>query len=265
MYLRMDDQRAHAAAHSAVGGQHFQPRTVREAARRLTYDPYAAGLGRQNVPRVFADAMPGDTADLAGLGEAQKLFVRLMLPVVLRANEMLALQRSMLRAAADEGALSEAMIHYDAHDFDQLDRRFDVMPPSLMIALAAAETDWGRRPFALSGNRIFPQALLSPWDLPPHAVAAAGGVRRARYANLIAPVLDATHGLNTFRGGAALRRERARQRRRRRFDGYRLALLLESCRAVPGHVATDVLYAIEGGALTRLDSARLEAPSAIFH
>ncbi len=41
-----------------------------------------------------------------------------------------------------------------------------------------------------------------------------------------------------------------RQRRRRQFDGYRMALLLEPITTLSKGTVRDTLYAIEGGALT---------------
>ncbi|WP_417515642.1 hypothetical protein [Minwuia sp.] len=265
MYLRVNEQRVHASVRSAIGGENIAPCSLREADRRLTYDPYAAGLGRQNVPRVFVKRIPKDLGSVQSVAEAQKHFVRLMLPVALRANETLSLQRSMMRAASDERVIEEEMWHYDATDAEQLDRRFDISPPSLIIALAAAATNWGRDHRAIDSGMIFPDAISTPADLPPSVAKASDGLRRTHHHDLLGPVLDALHGLNTVPGGAALRRERARQRQRRRFDGYRLALLLSNIDGITEKHVRDTLYAIEGGALTRLDTARLEAPGAVFH
>ncbi|WP_416898254.1 MAG: hypothetical protein ACMVY4_00475 [Minwuia sp.] len=263
MYLRIDEQRIHATARSAIGGETFSPKCIADASRRLTYDPYAAGDGQQNVPRVFAHRLPADMAHVHSISEAQMIFVRIMLPVVLRANEIITLQRSMLRAETNETLLSEAMWQYGASSAEQLDRRFDAFAPSLLIALAAAHSDWGRN---MSGaGQLFPSAIPAPSDVAPDVIRAAGGLRRTHHTDLLGPTLDALHGLNTSTGGAALRRERARQRRRRRQDGYRLALLLDGVAGLPARTVHDTLYAIEAGALTRLDEARLAAPCAVFH
>lgn len=263
MFQSVTDTRIHATARSAVGGESISPVSVRSAMRRLTYDPWAAAAGRQSVPRIFMRRLPCDLAQVRRTAQAQQYFVAMMLPVVLRANEIISLQRSMLRAAPDTRAIREAMWQLDAENEEQLDRRFDVMPPSLIIALAAAETDWGRN--YTSSRGLFPEALSAPSALPPSVANAANGLRHAHHADLLGPVMDVLHGLNTARGGEALRRERARQRKRRKLDGYRLALLLEQVQALPQQTVSATLYALEGGALSRLDAAQLDAPTAIFH
>lgn len=263
MFQGMNEHRIHATARSAIGGERLAPATTRQAMRRLKYDPWIAATGRHAVPRIFLDRLPADLADVKANAEAQKNFVSMMLPIALRANEIVALQRSMVRANAGDDILSEAMWHLDAHDARQFERRFDVTPPSLVIALAAAHTDWGRR--TVAPDDLFPAALQVPAELPASVAEAADGLRSTGHTDLLGPVMDLMHGLNTARGGEAMRRERARQRKRRQFDGYRLALLLEPITALPQSTVKETLYAIEGGALSRLDSARLEAPGHVFH
>lgn len=263
MFQSVTDTRIHATARSAVGGESISPVSVRGAMSRLDYDPWAAAAGRQSVPRTFLRRLPPDLASVRRTAQAQQCFVTMMLPVVLRANEIISLQRSMLRTLQDTAAVREAMWQIGAENEEQLERRFDIMPPSLIIALAAAETDWGRNYTTARG--LFPEALSAPANLPPSVASAADGLRHAHHADLLGPVMDVLHGLNTARGGGALRRERARQRSRRKLDGYRLALLLEQIQALPRQTVASTLYALEGGALSRLDAARLDAPNAVFH
>ena len=263
MFQGLSEQRIHATARSAVGGERIVPVNTRQAMRHLTYNPWHAGSGRHAVPRIFLDRLPPDFSEIGGRANTQKMFVSMLLPIALRANEIISLQRSMIRAGADEEALLQAMWQLDANDPEQLDRRFDILPPSLVIALAAANTKWGRN--ASDPSDLFPEALMAPVDLPPSVAQAADGLRRTHHSDLLGPMLDLMHGLNTAEGGESLRRERARQRKRRQFDGYRLALLLEPIKGLSPQIVRDTLYAMEGGALARLDASRLEAPGAVFH
>lgn len=265
MYFTINEHQAYATARSAMGGEVFAPRTAHECYRRLAYDPYAAGAGRQMVPRVFVERLPRDLKGMSNLAERQKAFITVMLPLALRANEIMSLQRSMIRSESDTAMQDRLMRQYDASDMAQLDRRFDVVPASLQIAVAAAATDWGRERAAHDLLALAPESLASPSGLPPSAVEALGGARRSHYRDLLSPLLDIVHGLNTYPEGSALRRERSRQRRARRFDGYRLALLLDGGHLKRSPFVRNVLYAMEGGALTRLDNAKLEAPVAVVH
>lgn len=274
MYQSMINMHPLSRADASIGGEVIHPTTAAAAMRRLAYDPYAAGDGRQMVPRIFADRLPDDLARPGRMAERQQTFVAILLPIVLRANEILAMQRSTVRQflerdGAGDGqavaAFAQTMRLFGSEDPAELYRRFDGVPPSLIIGLAAATTDWGRAKSAYGLRQILPEALSAPSDLEPEAIRAADGVSRAGHRDLLSAVLDCMHALNTRPAGAAFRRERSRQRSQRRHDGYRLALLLNGGSHDRSPFVRDVLYAIEGAALTRLDRARLEPPKAIFH
>lgn len=245
---------------ATMGGEAFQPDTVAGALRRLAYDPWAAGEGRHSVPRLFAARLPADLARPRRLAERQHAFVALLLPVALRANEILAMRRSAARARLM--ATDDTVASNDA--LQALDLSAGA-PPSLLIGLAAAATDWGSDATSQRRCQVFPEDFSVPSDLDAAAIRAADGVTRARHANLLVSMLDGIHGLNMHPTGAAFRTERERQHHHHRPDGYRLALLLDGGFGTCRPLIRKVLYAIEGAALARLDRARLEAPALTVH
>ncbi|MFE8072087.1 glucosaminidase domain-containing protein [Marinobacteraceae bacterium S3BR75-40.1] len=68
-------------------------------------------------------------------------------------REWLAQQAERLRVDAPMGSKSM---------FEQLDRRLDIVPPSLVLAQAANESAWGTSRFAQQGNNLFGQWCFSP-------------------------------------------------------------------------------------------------------
>ena len=243
-----------------LGGEVFHADTTTAALHRLAYDPWRAGEGQHPVPRLYAARLPHDLHDLRRLAESQHAFVSLMLPVALRANEILAMRRSEARArlmATDDTLASQAALQ-------ELDLAAGA-PPSLLIGLAAAATDWGRHVAGSDSGHIFPEEFSAPSGLDAAAIRAADGVSRARHATLLLAMLDGVHGLNMQPMGSAFRTERERQQTHHRPDGYRLALLLDGGFGMNRPLIRKVLYAIEGAALTRLDRAHLEQPRATVH
>lgn len=233
----------------SVGGATYSPATTRRALQELDYDPYHAIRAGMRIPRRFAASLPGDIAQGRRMTERQQAFVSIMLPVVLRANEIVGVRDAVARAQA--GAAAPAVP--------------SDLPPSLLIGLAAAVTDWGSDLSGGKASNPYPETLTVPYGLGLDAVRAAGGISRARHNSLLEATMDIIHGLDTLVTDPAFRREQVRQHDSKRPDGYRLALLMSDTGPCDRFLASDVLYAIEGAALTLLDRSRLTPPVAIIH
>lgn len=150
------------------------------------------------VPRLFPTAMPQDMAEIDQVAEKKRIFIMVMLPLVLAANENIHSDREellRLKSAVDQGQelsaqdqawLNElAELYYvDDIDFDTLVARVDVIPPSLVLAQAALESGWGTSRFAHEGNAVFGQRS---WDEDDGIVPEA---RRS----------DETHVVKSFDG-----------------------------------------------------------------
>ena len=123
------------------------------------------------VPRLFPTAMPQDMAEIDQVAEKKRIFIMVMLPLVLAANENILSDRVQLLylkssvdmgqelSVADEAWLNDlAELYYvDDVDLDTLVARVDVIPPSLVLAQAALESGWGTSRFAHEGNAVFGQ------------------------------------------------------------------------------------------------------------
>ncbi len=255
-----------AAAGPALSGDDLASASGLDAAfGRIGYrlDTVARGGA---VPRLRLEALPSDMADLPE-GDARKaVFLRLMLPLVLEADEEIARDRRRLEAvaqrAARDGALAPAEAawvadlasRYDVRPgpgaVERLLRRVDTVPPSLALAQAALETGWGTSRLVRRDNNLF-----------GHTVETGDGntTRSATFATAGDAVRAYVHNLNTHRAYRDLRRARARAHARGTVaDGTTLAGALapysELGRAYVGAVRT----IIHDNTLERFDGARLQ-------
>lgn len=138
---------------------------------RLDYNLDLVRRGDLNVPRVFVSVLPGDLKAVRSTAARKRLFIQMILPLILRANEKVLAERHRLLAidrqvsdgypmlASDQLFLISLAKAYglDAPDLVELKRRVDFVPPSLALAQAAEESGWGTSRFAIRGNAVFGQ------------------------------------------------------------------------------------------------------------
>ncbi len=137
--------------------------------RRLDYRLTRIRQGAGSVPGRYVDSLPGDMRTTTELQARKDLFIKLMLPLVLVANEaILEDRRHLLRLIANSKTgqklsptnqqwLTRLAERYEvrADDFSSLRYRVDAIPPSLALAQAALETGWGSSRFSHQGNALF--------------------------------------------------------------------------------------------------------------
>jgi Bax protein len=192
----------------------------------LDYDIEGVRKGERDVPHIFLAALPADLANVRTPATRKDMFVAMILPLVLRANDEIAANRARLTeiakrvrgggklAAEDRLWLAAIGERYDTNpgDLEELARRIDVVPPSLALAQAAEESGWGTSRFAHEGNALFGQRSYSAGvGLAPTGVQSESFRVRA-YSDLGNAVASYTHNLNTNAAYAQFRQERARKR-----------------------------------------------------
>lgn len=191
------------------------------------------------VPRRYVASLPPDLDSLESADERKALFIKAVLPVVLRVNEDIAVDRERLSGLAKSQArgrslslvdhvwLEEQFERYDveAGDIRELLQRIDIIPPSLALAQAAEESGWGTSRFAREGNALFGQ-YTDP-DGPgilPQSRDAAGKYRIRSYDSLYETVRSYALNLNQHRAYEKFRDLRAELRANDGgLDGHRLA------------------------------------------
>lgn len=199
--------------------------------------------GAAQVPRDFLAGLPATALKEAEFAARKDIFIRTILPLVLRSNEAIQADRDRLLDLFERGDsgrplsrkerawLSRLANRYGepTGDLAALARRVDVIPPSLALTQAAIESAWGTSRFALEGNalygvRTFRQApALVPEQRDDRARFAV-----RRYARLADSVRVYMHTLNTHAAYREFRDMRAELRANGPIDARSLLPTLES-------------------------------------
>jgi uncharacterized FlgJ-related protein len=191
------------------------------------------------VPSKFARHIPAKHFEMTG--DIQKeSFIKLVLPLILAANEELLQRREAVQAAVqanDRDTLDQWAVLYriDSEDFDdvglaeRLLRRVDTIPVALALAQAAVESGWGTSRFARQGNALFGQwAWTESAGLRPLAASNDRAVVRS-FGSLLESVRAYMHNLNTHQNYKRFREARYRLKpQAEEFKASRLATYLDS-------------------------------------
>lgn len=196
--------------------------------RRLGYDYDSLFQGESQVPRIFLASVPSDLGQVREVPVRKALFIQTVLPLVLQANEKLLTHRERLadiKTRRDAGEKLDAIdrlwlammaerYKVKRGDLDALLARVDIIPPSLALAQAAAESGWGTSRFVREGNALFGQWTSSAKanGLVPLARDAGKTHRIKIFPSLLGSVESYILNLNTHRAYRGLRKLRAKLR-----------------------------------------------------
>lgn len=240
---------------------------------RIDYDLATVRGSKDHVPRLFLEKLPADIADVLSPETRKRIFIKSVLPVILRVNEdiLVARQRLVkLRATLDGGMtladeqrdwLYQMAERYetDPYDWDAFMARVDIVPPSLAIAQAAEESGWGTSRFAREGNALFGQYTYkaSHGMLPEERANGRRHLIRA-YSSLVEGVRSYMHNLNYHRAYGEFRAARKWLRSHAKpMDGHSLAgELIRYSERGADYVKT-IRHIIRINKLSPLDDARL--------
>jgi len=124
-------------------------------------------------------SLPDDIVDIKDIEESRALFIRVMLPLILKANKDIEedrdrIERMMKKKSrlsrkdrmALEGLAAQYLIDNitakdDIELIHELLLRVDILPASLVLAQAAKESGWGSSRFARQANNVFGLRTLS--------------------------------------------------------------------------------------------------------
>ena len=253
-------------------------RALSETFSRMGYRLADIRDGVAAVPRLFLASLPSDLGALRSIGDRKRLFIKSLLPLVLRTNESIWAQRERLfdlmrhRAEgktlewSDRAWMRSLAEDYgvDENDLDRLLKRVDIIPPALALAQAAAESGWGTSRFARKGNAVFGQRTWVSGDGLVPARREDGKSHEVRtFQDLPGAVAAYMMNLNRHPAYAAFRARRAEMRDIQGYlDGEVLAGTLIRY-AEDGHEYIETLRTImRVNRLHQLDRARLKKPSA---
>ncbi|MEC7140031.1 MAG: glucosaminidase domain-containing protein [Pseudomonadota bacterium] len=120
------------------------------------------------VPPVFARSLPRDMNN--SVPANKDVFIRLLLPLVLKANAEVAMERAIILNSGYSGPIPQAPVEIQAiavkYDIQSnttnLLQRVDVLPPSLILAQAGLESGWGTSRYVQQGNALFGSGSWTP-------------------------------------------------------------------------------------------------------
>lgn len=237
--------------------------------------------GQGTVPRLYLASLPNDLPDLQSPEIRKVVFIKAMLPMILRANEEILDRRAALEALSRKAAtgrefsqkeqawLEEMTRLYDLKrpDTAELLKRIDVVPPSLALAQAALESGWGTSRFAQKGNALFGQKIFieSTAAMPSYDRHGNEMFRMRTFEDLSGSVRSYMHNLNSNPAYGDFRKLRAETRRkmapgRQDFGptaGDALAKTLVSYSERGGDYIADVRQLMQINDLRVFDRARL--------
>ncbi len=234
----------------------------------------AVQQGDAEVPRLYLTSLPRDLPELTSVKARKELYISLLLPLVLRANESILEDRrragghiARLRegkrlGTTDAAWLTDLMQKHGIEEgkYDELMTRVDVVPPSLAIAQSIEESGWGTSRFALQGNAVFGQWTFSVGKGIVPANRDSGATHEVRrFDHLQQSVRMYIENLNRHRAYREFRAERAEMRERGEpLSGLALTRTLTRY-SQRGQEYVETLYTImRSNALDSLDSAKLE-------
>lgn len=144
--------------------------------RKYHFDDYNIPYGK--YPRIYLKKIPTDWKDVKENKAKHRTFIRILLPLVMKVNEEIVVERALVENIADKfyhniplsehdlQILEEKAVKYDVftrmkgNDRTQilikgLLNNIDILPPSILIATAAAYTDWGMSRLANEANSLY--------------------------------------------------------------------------------------------------------------
>ena len=172
------------------------------------------------IPLKFARDIPAKHFELTG-DEQKQSFIKLVLPLILAANDELLKRREAVTAsvqANDRNKLDQWAVLYriDSKDFNNFElaerllHRVDTIPVALALAQAAVESGWGTSRFAQQGNALFGQwAWTESAGMRPLAASNERAVVRS-FGSLLESVRAYMHNLNTHQNYKRFRDARYR-------------------------------------------------------
>lgn len=167
-----------------ASGIYIEKITVSELQKLYKKNNYNQFIPRDTwqIPAVFLKRLPTDFAKIEDEDLRNQLFIQILSPLALKVNEDILKERSRLEELAkhfeathkldkeQEVWLETAAEKYNVFTrfkgyrrykllLSKLINKIDIIPPSVMIAVAGIETDWGKSRLAKDGNALYKEVV----------------------------------------------------------------------------------------------------------
>ena len=240
--------------------------TLNEIFKSANYDLDIIRKTKKVTP-IYISVLPAEIGKIESTKEKKEIFIKIVLPLILRENEEIISDRKKLfrilgkikNTRAEKKWLKFKLKQYQVKnsDLSELKIRIDIIPVSLAIAQAAKETGWGTSRFALEGNALFGQWTYTEDGLKP-ANDITGNHKVMRFNILQASVRAYKRNLNSHRVYKNFRSERAKLRERgEKINSLKLVKYLDKY-AETGKLYTQILEKIiKQNSLMDFDQSKL--------
>jgi len=233
----------------------------------LNYDLKGVRAG-QRVKPIYLTKLPKDIKTLGDTKKKRELFIKIVLPLILKENEKITEDRKKLfkilgknfNTAGERVWLKRRFNEYKIEDKDlsKLKMRMDIVPVSIAIAQAANESGWGTSRFALEGNALFGQWTWSKKGISPKNKDPNKTHKVLQFQILKASVRAYKNNLNTHNAYREFREVRAQLREEDKpIIGLDLTKYLKAYAAIGEKYVAILDDIIEKNSLTDFDKAIL--------
>lgn len=135
------------------------------------------------IPRIYVKNLPTDWQKIANDDSKNRMFIRIMLPLIMKINEELGLERTQvlnllqkaenneLLAAKEQEFIEKKASEYDVYTRNksanarykillrELAKKIDELPPAFLIAVAGVYSDWGNSRLAVEANSLYREEM----------------------------------------------------------------------------------------------------------
>ena len=172
-----------ATISSKPDGIHVGKISVSELQSLFSKNNFPDYFGKDNIyPRIFLKTLPNDFEKIEDLDKRNNLFFMITIPLALRVNESILAEREEILKIREEFKendeltekqtkfIEEKAVKYDIFTrvkgyrrldylLNELVLKVDAIPPSVLVASAAIDTEFGSSNAALKANNLFKQLV----------------------------------------------------------------------------------------------------------
>lgn len=229
------------------------PLEIAEIHSELDY-PLDQVAADKRVPPIFIKSLDVDLNRIRDVKNKKAAFFKVFLPVIARENDRIRKERATI--VAEPGDVpSKIYRKYDVDpgNLDELLKRVDIIPASLVLAQAALESGWGTSRFARKGNNFFGMRTYN-MDAPGMEPLHADGFKVMVFKSISSSVRAYIRNLNTHSAYKSLRDARAKMRDAgEKPSGRKLSHFLTSYSEIPEQYGGRLRSMMDRNKLDRFD------------
>jgi Bax protein len=175
------------------------------------------GTPRLQIPRIYLKTLQVDWEKIEKSDDKNKMFIKILLPLVMKINEEIAVERSAILSLLkkeqllnekEKNFIEEKALKYDVFTPNKSEKRYklllnglkervDELPAGFLIAYAGVFSDWGNSRLATVANSLFREEVwYSDEGIEPETAGRAD-FKYAKFDSLEDGLRSFMHKLNT--------------------------------------------------------------------